>query len=356
MTLLQRFYRITVDADNDPQELKRVAPEISEANRSSVVIFSLVCLLFLLIMVVVSFLLPQLQNSRYLYLSSAVVVGLIFYLAHTRAKGNELLTLILMYSMCVMMLMFGIVLGTVNSPHELCASYIALMLTMPQMFTDRPWRMYALIFSSVAVFIVMVVLYKDPITWSSDIINALVFGGVSSVCCTYMMKIKVERFCLVDTVRHMAETDQLTGLRNRNSYEQRLVSSAILGAKSIFCVYVDANGLHELNNTQGHAAGDRMLQYIATAMQNIFGRGDTYRIGGDEFVAFGVDKDEELMSKMVVRLKQAVESAGYHVAVGMEHRSMDNLEIGKLISQAEQKMYRDKNEYYAANGIEHKRR
>lgn len=355
MDMFTRFGRILLSADADANMLRRVEPEISESNRKSLITFSVIEVVFMLLMTAVSFLQPQLADSRILYLGGAALGGAFLYLSSRPARKNRKLTLVLMYAFSGILLLFGIVLGTVTVPNEITATYIALLLTVPQMFTDRPWRMYALIFSSVSVFIFMVVTHKDPVTWSSDIINSLVFGSVSAICSTYMMMIKVQRFCLVETVRFMAENDQLTGVRNRNSYESRLQNAAILNSSSIFCVYVDVNGLHELNNDRGHEAGDRMLQYVATVMQNIFGSENTYRIGGDEFIALGTDRDEQSLQAMVERMRDAVEAGGYHVAIGLGHRSKTGLEIDALIRQAETAMYADKRAYYLRTGIDRRR-
>ena len=61
--------------------------------------------------------------------------------------------------------------------------------------------------------------------------------------------------------------------------EQRTISPAI-------CVYIDANGLHELNNERGHEAGDLMLRFVADSLMEQFPKGSLYRVGGDEFVVF----------------------------------------------------------------------
>ena len=76
----------------------------------------------------------------------------------------------------------------------------------------------------------------------------------------------------------------LTSLRNRNTYEQRLHDYASLKNCEIASVYVDVNGLHEINNTKGHAAGDQRLRYVGRTIQHEFGEMNSFRIGGDEFV------------------------------------------------------------------------
>ena len=52
--------------------------------------------------------------------------------------------------------------------------------------------------------------------------------------------------------------------------EQRTISPAI-------CVYIDANGLHELNNERGHEAGDLMLRFVAESLMEQFPKGSLYR-------------------------------------------------------------------------------
>lgn len=356
MDIFNRVGKIILNADADTDMLRRVEPEISESNRKSIITFSIIMLVFMLLMAAVSLLHAQLADSRILYMGGALMGAVFLYLAARPAKKNKKLTLALMYAFSGILLLFGIILGTVTVPNEITATYIALLLTVPQMFTDRPWRMYALIFSSVAVFILMVVTQKDPITWSSDIINSLVFGSVSAICSTYMMMIKMQRFCLVETVRFMAENDQLTGVRNRNSYETKLRNAAVLNAGSVYCVYVDVNGLHELNNTKGHEAGDRMLQYVATVMQNIFGSENTYRIGGDEFIALGTNQDKDTLAEMIARVKSAVEAGGYHVAIGLGHRTKTGVEVEAMIREAEMEMFADKQEYYRTAGIDRRKR
>lgn len=355
MKQLSRLKQLMVSADLDSPTFKRIQPEVDESNRKSVLMFSLVVLVAMIAMIVVSFIADDLARYRVLYCIGAVPAALIGFLAAHRALNHHTLVLFLMYALLGMLLTFGIVLGTVAGPNEISATYIALLLMVPQMFTDRPVRLYTLIFVSVVTFIVMVIRFKNPITWSSDIANAVVFGCVAAICCTYMMAIKAERFNLVETVRYMAETDQLTGLKNRNCYEMKLQSAAILRAKSIYCVYVDVNGLHELNNAQGHEAGDRMLQYIATVMQNIFGVNDTYRVGGDEYLALGIDREEAELQDMIAKLRQAVDAAGYHVAVGMDFHANAELEINNLVKEAEARMYQDKSAYYRSTGIDRRR-
>ena len=144
----------------------------------------------------------------------------------------------------------------------------------------------------------------------------------------------------------MSETDQLTGLNNRNCYEWRLDTYAAVYKHSICCIYIDINGLHELNNTKGHKAGDEMLQYIADVVKKQFGKKDTFRIGGDEYVAFALELSEEDVKSRIAEMNAQITEKGYHAAVGYAYHSGKTADINSMIVNAESKMYQDKAEYY----------
>ena len=143
------------------------------------------------------------------------------------------------------------------------------------------------------------------------------------------------------------ERDSLTELYNRNRYEldkPRLSSEA---AGSLACLFVDVNGLHELNNTQGHAAGDRMLRAVADEIRRRFGAGHAYRLGGDEFVVFVLDAPEESTARHTEEMSAALERSGYHVSAGFAWEAAPVQNIEALIKRAESRMYDNKREYYS---------
>ncbi len=350
------FRRMVVTGGLEKQEYQAVRGEVWETNRRNIFAFCIIAAVFFALMALLTLMNPALRAYRPLYLICAVISLLLILLAGGPAKGRVKLTAVLMYAFITMLLVFGIYLGTVASTHELTAAYIALLLTVPQMFTDRPWRMYVVISSSAVLFIVLCLLFKDRETWSSDITNAVAFGLVSEICCTYMMKIKLERYALEDRTRILAETDQLTGVLNRNSYELQLRRGPELDAESYFAVYVDVNGLHEMNNTLGHAAGDEMLRRVAQIMMGVFGAENTYRIGGDEFVALGLNRTEAEVEELIASLQAQVQAAGHHVACGMAWKRKAELDVTALIRSAEKNMYADKSRYYRENGLDRRRR
>lgn len=158
----------------------------------------------------------------------------------------------------------------------------------------------------------------------------------------------------IQAVQKMATTDMLTNLKNRNAYEQALEQYSGNPPECLSCVYADANGLHELNNSQGHHAGDRMLQFVADAMVEAFGDGTVYRIGGDEFLAF-TETDECAAKVKAAQAKEKAATAGYHVSVGTAFGEK-TAGITSIVKAAEQRMYEDKRQYYMSQGDRRKMR
>jgi diguanylate cyclase (GGDEF)-like protein len=87
---------------------------------------------------------------------------------------------------------------------------------------------------------------------------------------------------------HLANIDPLTGLFNRAAFITRLRSEIRRSARddySLILLFLDLDGFKEINDTMGHAAGDRYLKVIADRLLNGVRSNDLVaRLGGDEFV------------------------------------------------------------------------
>lgn len=94
------------------------------------------------------------------------------------------------------------------------------------------------------------------------------------------------------TERHRAEKrlwkaanfDGLTGLANRNRFDEMLHSEGPLGEAISGMLMVDADHLKDVNDTLGHDVGDELIRIVARRLRDAVGEAGTVaRIGGDEF-------------------------------------------------------------------------
>ena len=173
-------------------------------------------------------------------------------------------------------------------------------------------------------------------------------------CVAFSFSMALYNIRAYETIEKMGTTDSLTNLRNRNAYEQMLEHYEKSRPNRLSCVYADANGLHELNNSQGHTAGDKMLQFVAHTLADAFPDGFVYRIGGDEFLIF-TDMDIEEVNKKTFEAKQKTEENGYHVSIGTASGDQDASPVS-IVKTAEQRMYEDKRKYYMGSNDRRKMR
>ncbi len=147
-------------------------------------------------------------------------------------------------------------------------------------------------------------------------------------------------------MQRQGSEDVLTGLYNRNRYEQDRNHIAGVCSTGLCCIFIDVNGLHELNNSKGHKEGDRMLQAVAQEIRSRLGARYAYRVGGDEFIIFTVDEDQEEVLRRSQAITAALEKEGYHISVGIDWMPAPVEDLDLLIKAAEKRMYDAKRAYY----------
>lgn len=165
---------------------------------------------------------------------------------------------------------------------------------------------------------------------------------------SYFMSVAMEKKNLNDRLLHYSYYDDLTGVYNRNRYLQDL--KQFNGkAVSLGIVYMDINGLKDINDHLGHTYGDKVLSEGASILKKVFDTASIYRIGGDEFVVFLQAVEEQTFLQQVEILKQAiVGSANCKGAIGyIWTPTCQNL--SDKITDADEYMYQDKMQYYRKN-------
>ena len=146
-------------------------------------------------------------------------------------------------------------------------------------------------------------------------------------------------------LQEQGDRDALTGLHNRNRYERDLPEIQERHRDALTCVYIDVNGLREMNNIKGHDQGDQMLRTVADEIQTHFDTEYIYRIGGDEFILFLPGASEAEITARSESLSRALLREDYHISVGIQCET-DVSSLARLIKRAEQKMYAEKKKYY----------
>lgn len=145
------------------------------------------------------------------------------------------------------------------------------------------------------------------------------------------------------SLKEIGVIDSLTGLLNKSCFEKTVESYVENPADELVCVYVDINGLNEINSRRGRSYGDSVLRAVAYAIKDAFGANKTYRIGNDEFVAFY--KDYDLAKYLMKQVDTQLKEQGFGISYSVVY-SKETCDINNLLHTAEMEMLNCKYERY----------
>ncbi len=149
----------------------------------------------------------------------------------------------------------------------------------------------------------------------------------------------------VERLQTEVMSDVLTGLYNRRGWNELLQKEEqrcqLYGDPACVMV-IDLDGLKDLNDTQGHGAGDNLLRRAAQAMKQSVRQQDVVaRVGGDEFVILCVDCPITMGTQLKQRLQFHLEAAQVNASVGIAGRHPRS-GLHQAWLDADQMMYAEK--------------
>ena len=155
-------------------------------------------------------------------------------------------------------------------------------------------------------------------------------------------------------VKRLAMTDSLTGLKNRNRFEQDLAHAIAVSEREeqpFILMVFDLNKFKPINDQYGHLEGDRVLRQFSHALQYAIRASDrSYRLGGDEFTVLITTGDPSSVKAIQHRLhdeitqNETLQKHGIQVSSGCAvYRRGDNQTT--LFDRADRHMYLNKSSH-----------
>lgn len=159
---------------------------------------------------------------------------------------------------------------------------------------------------------------------------------------------------------YTSNTDELTKCLNRHAYEAD-IQKLDLNSEWVY-ISLDLNGLKQTNDKMGHSAGDELICAASSCMKFAFASyGKIYRIGGDEFVVLLNQSVSDLQHILKVfdstisnwhgKYSNSM-SVSYGIVQSSEQEFDSILSVSKL---ADERMYKNKSNYYKINGNDRRR-
>lgn len=164
---------------------------------------------------------------------------------------------------------------------------------------------------------------------------AIVFGAIG----TLFEDLKSHNRELISRLEHEATTDSLTGATSRRFVLQELERSLARSERSgepVSVVLMDMDNFKEVNDTQGHLAGDKLLRDVATALKEALRMGDTLgRYGGDEFLIVAPGGREGAVTVSERARKAVQDRTGHTISAGIAVSGENGRSFSELIMAAD---------------------
>ncbi|GAB6274955.1 MAG: hypothetical protein STSR0004_18200 [Peptococcaceae bacterium] len=190
---------------------------------------------------------------------------------------------------------------------------------------------------------------KDgKIRWVMETVASIWYKGGQATLGTFMDI--SERKQMEEQLRYLSLHDSLTGLYNRNYFEEemhRLEKGRHTLAGLIIC---DIDRLKLINDTLGHRVGDKLLMTAANIIKSPFRADDIVaRIGGDEFAVLLPNCNREIVEDACQRIRNAIvkhnkENPGLFLGMSIGFAISNEIigDAGNLFKTADNNMYREK--------------
>lgn len=153
--------------------------------------------------------------------------------------------------------------------------------------------------------------------------------------------------------RHLAAQDELTGLQNRRGFLAKSEQCLLIARRQqLACavIFADLDGLKQVNDQLGHAAGDELIRDAARIFSSAFRHADVVgRVGGDEFAAFTFDNAtpgaiiERIQDKIAKFNETSAGRFAMSLSIGVINCDVRSEEaLSEYLLRADEEMYRDK--------------
>lgn len=148
----------------------------------------------------------------------------------------------------------------------------------------------------------------------------------------------------------MANTDSMTGLWNKHAYSEKesIINKKIAegSIEKLGVIVADINGLKDVNDQKGHAAGDKLIKDASRLICEYLKPGMVFRIGGDEFTVIieenGFDSIDRAIGELNRKVEDNIKTDEVVISIGYSVLTVGDKKLHDVFERADKLMYERK--------------
>jgi len=218
----------------------------------------------------------------------------------------------------------SVFVAVICRPEETAAPWFFHTGIQPFLFTRIPPLALLAFVAAFAILLVRFFLYRKPVEsgllWSlAATFLGLQAGGVGRLGSAYFATAGfVLAASLIENSYVLAYQDELTKLPGRRAFNEAIQAMEAPYAITV----VDIDHFKKFNDTYGHDTGDQVLRMVAARLAAVTGRGEPYRVGGEEFTILFRGTAMKEAAEHLELLRAAIEQSTFRVRSALERRSV----------------------------------
>ena len=361
--LLTKLKKILFFTETDPAHLLSIRKQIREDNRRFVIIWALVQNFYWFFCFFMSFRDISYNRCRNAYIAAILLCFTALVIAAFLAPKKPSLVYPAIFLIKLALLGAGVWIAQIQLYYNTRTVVLfASVLIVPIMFISDTLFNILILLLNILAFMFVNATVLDPAIYSWTLTNLIIFSTVGTMIGHFVNQARFERYVFAESAVQLAELqtryayyDQLTGLRNRRGYDEKINELSVKLPENCYVVMADINGLKEANDNLGHDAGDELIVASADALTKAFGdEAFIYRLGGDEFgvITFSDKEDMEKRMQKLQEITAAYDGKEIHgVSISAGLAGADEFQdIDTILKTADERMYKQKAEYYRISG------
>lgn len=271
----------------DEVSFQNIYPNILQTNYEVIRIILLVALGLFCFLLTVAIISSGIREYLPVYIALLILLVMAYIAIITMHEQYPNIVTLCWYFCASLIYGYAIYMGTFLDPDMLGTVFCVLLIALPMLIIDRPYKIILIISVASIIFVICSFLAKTRAIAMTDTINVISFYFLSIFINIRMIVIRIRELDQRLFIEHQRDTDHLTGLMQKTAFtehvKQRISQPHGLG----FLIIIDLDNFKRVNDLYGHEIGDDVIKQSANCIRECFGEDTAVgRFGGDEFLVY----------------------------------------------------------------------